>query len=283
MREIQSIDNPNLSIVLPGNCSANCSFCFGKNKKTDLSVKEYLVELRKVLNALPKHFKTVSITGSEPTESPYLIPVLKELQSYIRYSGELDRVVLSTNGLHLKKIVNSSQHQELLKNVLTHVNVSRHHYNMMKNREIFNVDRDSVNVPCTISLQIIRERLADLDIEMSLSFVYDNSTFNYDNMENFIEYAKHVGVVGLRCRYDQQLTDSLDPSALEDEYLQYHTIDETFCPVCRHKVQSIDGMKVTWIYSLLEPSTEMNAIYELIFQHDGRLTADWEGLTEVVL
>ena len=138
-------------------------------------------------------------------------------------------------------------------------------------------------MPPTLVLKNIVTTLDDLGIKSSLSFVYDDSTFNYDNMENFIHYAKHVGVSGLRCRFDQQITDSLEPSALEDEYLQYDVLNEHTCPVCRHKEQIIDEMKVTWIYSLLEPSTEMDAIYELIFQHDGRLTADWEGLTEVVL
>ena len=49
------------------------------------------------------------------------------------------------------------------------------------------------------------------------------------------------------------------------------------CPVCRNRMQLINGMPVTWKDSLEEPSKELGTIYELVYNENGILTKDWEG------
>lgn len=68
-----TINNPNLSIVMPGGCNGNCQFCFWKQTEP---CGNYLEKVNNILKSLPSQFKQLSITGGEPTLSPYLEKVL---------------------------------------------------------------------------------------------------------------------------------------------------------------------------------------------------------------
>lgn len=57
-------NEPNLTIVLPVGCNANCDFCFWHNRKMG---KAYMNTLFLNINKLPQNFKQVTISGGEPT------------------------------------------------------------------------------------------------------------------------------------------------------------------------------------------------------------------------
>jgi len=123
-------DSPNFSIVMPGGCNAECSFCYHRSARTveRVSSREFVGRLGMFLHALPAQFRQVSITGGEPLLSPALADVLDT----IRLQRDRYRhVVLTTNGTRLPEM---ARH---LAGVVDHVNVSRHHYSEAKNLRVF--------------------------------------------------------------------------------------------------------------------------------------------------
>ena len=57
-----SVNNPNLSIILPVGCNARCSFCYW-NPDHGLTLEK----IRFVSETLPDIFQQVSVTGGETT------------------------------------------------------------------------------------------------------------------------------------------------------------------------------------------------------------------------
>ena len=71
---------------------------------------------------------------------------------------------------------------------------------------------------------------------------------------------------------------TLDPTTEENLFNNTKPIYIKSDTVSRVKIQLINGMKVIWKTSLLEPSNSFDwFIYELILHPNGHLTRDWES------
>lgn len=256
--------NPNFSIVLPGGCNSNCSFCFNKGNDLHFKTEElgkYLTNLKDVLSYLPSQFYQISITGGEPTISPYFDAVLALL---ITFRKKYTNIVLTSNGTNLldkKNIVGAA---------VDHINISRHHHDDELNKKIFggSYELDTLDIA-----QIIDE-YGKRGIDVSLNCVIDDSTFVHF-IPDFIGYANYVGAYSVHFRKE---SGTLDPTSAELAFKDYAIISESSCPVCRTKHQRIKGKDVFWKASSIEPSDKIkDSIYELIFQPDGKVYADWAG------
>ena len=112
-----SVNNPNLSVILPVGCNGNCAFCYWK-QSDGLTVSRF----KFVCDTLPAMFKQCSITGGEPT-------LCTQLQEYIEVAmSRFEKVVLNTNGFALTDETVTS---------CDFINISRHHYLDDKNKAIF--------------------------------------------------------------------------------------------------------------------------------------------------
>lgn len=252
------IRDPNFSIVTPGGCNANCNFCFWKKTKP---CSGYFEKLSNILNNLPNQFYKISITGGEPTISPYLERILLSIDK-----NKYNKVVLTTNGFNLLKVYDKFE------NIVDHVNISRHHYIDSINNKIFNS-----SMPKERDLKLMTEKLNSIGIDVTFSAVLNENLKTDDDIKNYINFAKKNGASKIFFRKPHgDLTPSLTESIYENIKYKEHV-----CPVCRDRNQLIEGMNVTWKASLMEPSIELNSIYELIFNENGKLTKDWKGLHEV--
>lgn len=254
-----AVSNPNFSIVVPGGCNARCRFCFWK--QTDRNVSPlYFSALSKTLANLPGAFRECSITGGEPTASD-LLPTILEMAR-----ARFAKVVLSSNGFRLRDEVFSR---------IDHLNISRHHWADTKNRERFG----TVTVPGAAALQAMCRRANAAGVDVTLNCVvapgFADSGFVYD----YIDFAKQMGANAVCFRKEHGDLEDLPV----EKWLHSRVIREGGCPACRTKVRLIAGMPVTWRYGLLEPTEVMTGVYELVFQQDGRLTADWAGKKPVRL
>ena len=248
-----TILNPNLSIVLPGACQCNCSFCFYKERKGNFN----LDRLKNILNTLPEQFQQISITGGEPTFSLYLKPVLDIIDK-----TKFKKVVLTTNGLNLGAAI------PLLEDKVDFVNISRHACPEDANELIFKRE-----MPTRQELKDYCQKLNMLGIEVTLSCVLtDIFSKNYDILQ-YIDCAKFVGASQVFFRKQH---GDIGPHKLEKLFSEYKGI-ESKCPVCRSYTQYISGMKTVWKCSVAEPSEELSQIYELIYHEDGLLSSDWQG------
>jgi MoaA/NifB/PqqE/SkfB family radical SAM enzyme len=260
-------ENPNFSIVLPGPCQAKCDFCFWYQKET---ARNWLEKLEYILDTLPQCFYQVSITGGEPTLSPFLLDTLDLLQSRRK---KYKKVVLTTNGIKLYKCLES------VKEAVDHVNISRHHWLTEENYKIFKTQ----NIPDTPMLELYAKSLGK-----KLTFNCVIKDMSVADMKTYLAHARKLGVSNVCFRQEH---GDLSPVAIEAFLLKnYKKTGDGGCPVCRssyfdYRTSILDfkGMNVGIKYSVLEPKDVIDGIYELVFHSDGKLTADWEANVEIDL
>lgn len=266
--------NPNLTIVLPGPCQAKCSFCTWKQ---DDNEKKFLKSLKKLMKRLPKNFTQISISGGEPTLSPVLSETLTII-SKAKKKGKIQKVVLTTNGVNLLETA------DLMKNVVDHVNISRHHFNEDDNQKIFGTK----HIPTFQTLPEITKKLNSFGIDVNFNCVLTDETkkWNENHLYNFIVMAQGCGVssISFRNQYDDFKASELQ----EEVEKSYKARTEQSCPVCFTKVFLINGMPIKFHHSSFEPTEEKtfketNETYELILHGNGVLAKDWEGKKEVSL
>ena len=123
MKQLSAVQN--LSIIMPGQCNANCNFCFWRSDKEP---QDYIQQLKATLDSMPEEFAQISLTGGEPCISPYFRDVLNVIDKK-RYP----KVVLTTNGTSLIKQLVCPEFAKV-----DHLNISRHHFDDAINNEIFN-------------------------------------------------------------------------------------------------------------------------------------------------
>ena len=259
---------PNFSIVLPGPCNAACEFCFTKGLRQKLPAEGmmgYLLRLDRTLRSLGKEFFQISITGGEPTLSPYLVPVLSVIGGYRK---RFTNVVLTTNGTRLEGLTG------VLKGTVDHVNISRHHYDDDLNAQVF---RGSYDVRSGKIAECV-DQLNAVGIDVSVNCVIDDTT-NLPFLMSFVDYARFTGFHAVRFR---KINGDNEPAPAEvalDALQRYPVLAAGSCPVCKTRKRVIRGLEVLFKTSVIEP-TEVagDSIYELIFLPDGAAYSDWAGL-----
>lgn len=253
--------DPNFSLVTPGPCNAKCGFCFWKETPiTD----DYFRKLDNVMsgNVLPVECNQISITGGEPTASKYLPKILNRINKEI-----FKKVVLTSNGFRLLE-----QLPEMI-GIVDCLNISRHHFDDEANRSVFRTP----GVPLAGKLKAIVETAHEYGIDVTFNCVTTSIILPTD-AKRYISFAKEMGADHVCFRKPH---GSLDYTETEQYFLgRYPTYGVSKCPVCRKEEQTIDGMNVLWRGGSLEPSNDLNGIYEFIMQQDGRMTIDWDGKKE---
>lgn len=256
------VDTPNFSVMLPGACNAKCEFCFWNRDQqaNQFPMMDFADRLAKVLDSLPPQFAQVSVTGGEPTISP----VLDEVMSVLRERKDrFPKVVLTTNGVRLMK------NKDVIRGVVDHINISRHHHSDLENWNIFKTK----GVPSERELSRILEAEYGADICLNCVVPPDVS---YEFCEAYLEWARYhrkIAAVNFRIYHN-----SMDDCAAQKKFEKiYGASDASTCPVCKVVRMKVRDMQVNWKYSVLEPTQHWDGIYELVMQPTGIVTADWAG------
>lgn len=255
---------PNTTVLLPGGCNASCDFCFWDRLEGGIKPPwDYLDKVFSHLLLLPKAFRTLSISGGEPTISPWFGSFLARLGVY-RRTNILDRVVLTTNGSNIAPFITA------IGCVADHINISRHAVGSEANCKIFN----TTSIPDDESLrEIIANIHSETECDVTLNCVVGVDVpiaFCY----NFITYAHMLGADAVSFRKE---ASDVTPTDAETFFVKkYGVLHETKCPVCRGLEQSVEGFTVRWKGSVAEPSKESNGVYEVIIHPDGGLYAGWD-------
>lgn len=246
---------PNFTIILPGSCQANCSFCYWKEEKAS---KNYLSQLSKALKKLPSEYTRCTISGGEPTISPHL----QDVVALLRKSRQWEAIVLATNGCKLADFTDLD---------VDHVNISRHHFNDNVNSFTFKTK----NLPTTEELVKIIDAFNANGKDITLNAVLSGILSTEDDFKQYIQYAKKVGASGVVFRADQRRQSTDLPE--ESKLLSYKLVAGWSCPACKVWKQVVSGMPVSWKAAVAEPSKTIGDVYELVFHPNGKLTSDWAG------
>lgn len=266
---MKTIPNPNFSIVVPGGCNCNCNFCFWRKDSGATGPKNrdaWLDNLQYILEELPEQFTQISITGGEPTISPYFKDVIDSIDK-TRWS----KVVLTTNGSNLQARMNDMH--ILFKNTVDFVNISRHSEYTELNNQRFGLVREAKVLPSPSQLSDIIETINKMGKTATANYVLTEGITHRPN--EFIIWAKRVGFSGVCFRKEHNKGCTLEPTIYEEAYNKYTITSHSECPVCRSDTQTIQGIPVIWTASIPEPSQELDLIYEVVLHPDGTLSADW--------
>jgi MoaA/NifB/PqqE/SkfB family radical SAM enzyme len=255
---------PNTTILVPGTCNAHCGFCFWNREEGKIKPPgNYIEKVFDSLEKLPPEFATLSLSGGEPTISPWLPRILTRLGTFRRKNPRFQRVVLTTHGGNLSK------HLSAIGCVVDHINISRHKIGTEENRKVFGTK----HIPSDEELrELIAEvhELTDCDVTLNC-VVPPKVTIKF--CHDFIHYARYLGADAVSFRKE---ASTVAPTAAEKAFVKrYGILDESKCPVCRGLVQLIDGFDVRWKGSVQEPSIETGGVYEAIIHPDGNIYSDW--------
>lgn len=250
-------NKPNTTLVLPGTCQASCKFCFW-NKNQQQNQAKFIHGLLQLLPTIYK-YKTLSISGGEPS----LSPVLGMLEVLIDKS-QLEKVVITTNGANLSNILNV-----VASGFINHVNISRHHVNDSKNEVIFGTKA----LPTIQEIKEFSYESSRLGVDVTYNCVLGEHVVQ--DLYEFIELAKATGISSVCFR---RPFDQVEPHVIET-YLkeEFTKIRETNCPVCSSIEYLVRGLKIMVRTSVGEPSKKLGSTYEYILQPDGLITSDWKG------
>jgi molybdenum cofactor biosynthesis enzyme MoaA len=250
--------NPNFSLVVPGPCNAKCNFCFWKHEKLP---NDYMEKLENVMygNVLPDYCQQISLTGGEPTASPYLKTILNKVNK-----NKFKKVVLTSNGFKL------NEHAINMVGIVDHLNISRHHFDDTINNSVFKTN----TIPSKDSLKETVSFIRDMKIDITLNCVTSHIT-SVKEIEQYIEFAKEIQADHVSFRKPH---GNIDATELENHFFKnYEILNEDKCPVCRMTEQIINDVHVVWRAGNLEPSKDTNGVYEFIMQQNGNITSDWDG------
>jgi len=268
--------NPNFTIVLPVGCNADCSFCSWKTVgQEDMErSKDFLKNLKNVLEKLPEEFEQITISGGEPT-------LYKELNKVLMLIGyhkgeKIKKVVFTTNGVELRKWINN----DLFTEVVDFVNISRHHYIQEENNKIM-----GFLTPSWYDIIDFSEDLGDYGIPVNINCVIPDidRSIMIDFFSLFVNNARECYVNSITFRKDY--AQGFGMSELEQIISKKKkAVQISECPVCMKNKYVEKGMDIYFTTSEEEPKDVLgSAIYEFILQPNGDLTIDWEGKEVVSL
>lgn len=187
--------NLSVKVVIPSYCQANCSFCFNNlTRSTQVhNEKEFLISLRKsldmILNGINKRKITLDITGNEPT---FDILLLKEfLETILEYKKDLGRIIVTSNGYNLGRCI------DYMLNVINIINISVHHYDYEKRKEIFNTSL----IPSDEELKRIVKIFTENNIKCTSVAVLNEEIKDFRKFLNeFVNWSKDIGFKDTRMR-----------------------------------------------------------------------------------
>ena len=267
----ETITNPNFSIVLPGACQARCGFCYWRQSSDELRLRAWGRRLNEVLTKLPDQFRTLSLTGGETTLSPMLRRAIEVIDLH---KGRFDRVVLTTNG-GLPR--NFEKMRDLFAGVVDHINLSRHALREDENRAAFG-DCRTLNWEQT---ERFISMMGEVGIDVTISAVLGPWWGEYilgewigKDKEDVHAFLDKCAEVGAGAVFMRKLHGNLVTHPLQDHFEDL-PVSQHGCPTCQDFIMHINGMRVHWKYSTLEPSSDLGLVYEVVMQPSGKLTTGW--------
>ena len=259
-----------VKIVMPCYCQAHCPFCFN-NQTINTQMHDWYGFTSNIHNSLETLFKTVNnrkisidITGNEPTFNIEQFKEFMEILSRFKkwYGDKIDKIVITTNGLHLYECI------PYMENVIDIVNISLHHYDYGQRREIFGTKY----IPSNEDLRNIIKSLNSVGITVtSVAVIYDNMFMKYF-VTKFAEFSKDIGFKDARIRINFTTHNPLIRNKFYDKILDDEKIVEQ--KGLSTKYLDFNGYKVN-VYLGVTDLIDYVIGVELVIDDDGKLYIDY--------
>lgn len=264
-----------VKLVIPSGCNANCEFCYMKDKKIQRTfdresfLKNFISSIEFIIQEIGnKNPVSLDITGNEPTfDTELLKNVLIRLKDF-QIKDKVLRTTITTNGYRLKEVV------PYFNEVVDYVNISVHDYRPDRRKTILGCE--------TLSDDDYKEIISNLEnigIKTSAVAVIYNPIENFsDWRDEFIDWCKYKGFIGLRIRHDvyksdKELFEKYMYEAMKDGRFKIitheTTVDSHWC-----RLRRFDGFRVFFLCGVAETYIYTKGI-EYCIDDDGLLYADF--------
>jgi pyruvate-formate lyase-activating enzyme len=251
-------DHPNFSVIVPQSCNAHCEFCSNADIEPDDG--SWLDKLRIVIGKIPLQFRSVSITGGEPT----LYGDLEETMFWLR--KRFEKVVVSTNGAKLGEM-------GFVLRYANAVNLSWHGWNTAEAIGVFGAE-DMEGEPDQNAIEFLREN----GTGVTLTWVVVKARgLTAKDVTKYMALAEKLGCSAAAFRYDMREHDGLEGGWIPALPASFSMESEGGCPACRTWRFEQRGFPVFFKASVVEPIDIIRAPYELVFTSKGILSYDWAG------
>ena len=227
-------------------CNASCPFCIAPTRGRK-SGPQFFDGMKFALDFTEKINGTIQIVGGEPLISKRLIPLLEMVSHY-----GIRRTVLNTNGSYLS----DSIIDKFLDAGVTHVNISRHHYDESSNQEIMEIRPEIGNDKLAKSISSIIKSGISLRLQCNLIKGHIDSV---DKMIAYLDWCNKLGAE--RVSFSQVfLLGLFDYSVFSNDYTRQVQVDlQSIVKEMDYNPQFI---------SIPGPPDEMNS-------HGGTSTSAW--------
>lgn len=195
-RELNVYNPCNLNVFVTEICHSKCFYCIN-NKTNDqlftsrsyVSTEGYLLGLDKLLSELSGKGFEITITGGEPTlDAERFVKTMELCKKY-----EIPCRTVSTTGLNL---LNPYKEKPLciymVENGFTHnINISRMHYDELKNSEVFGTDRNISNKDIEKLATFFKLNGAEMRISCN---IIKNCIDDFNKMMEFVDFYMDLNV-----------------------------------------------------------------------------------------
>lgn len=264
-------DSLSVKVVIPCYCQAKCKFCFNKLTQATQqhNYEEFFNNLVKSLdliveNLADKRNISLDITGNEPT---FDIEVFKKFLNIIApYKKYFNKVVMTTNGFHLKELT------PYMKDIIDIVNISIHHYDYNERMDIFGTHF----IPNNDELKTLIANLNDNNITVTAVTVlykeYDNDFRKF--FDNFTFWAKDLGFKDVRMRSNFYSNDPWIDKILYDIHIEEESLNSVNALTTKIIKDKRNGYE-TRILKGVESILKYVIGPELVIDDDGMIYVDY--------
>lgn len=284
-----------IKLVMPVGCNAKCAFCYNKENSMAADEEVFLSRFTNSLDDLLSKFSrdsvvSLDITGGEPTMNVDLFEEVLSRLPFVANINKVSRVVLTTNGLNLGRILTRKNYFEGL---INYVNLSTHDYSFDHRRFAFKTSLSTTSLfPLTgREIQIIAESLACMGIPLSMCAVMSshnhmNTPFFKNWIVSFIDWAKLAGAISLRVRqdvYDDVGINEYFPSYMDAvrDMSEFRLLVEENTPDSHWmRLRRDDGFRLFMLRPVVDTSVCTKGI-EYVIHNDGKAYCDFYKRTTI--
>jgi organic radical activating enzyme len=257
-----------IHLKITDNCNAKCDFCIEKDSNTKNDKFNFLLNTELLLEQLQAQnvLNTISITGGEPTVSPYFNDALNILSKYSAF------ITVNTNGRNIVKYDNPPEW----------FNISKHDFD---DSDIFQLP--NLTIADLRKIKILNESKIRLQ-----TVLLPNHLDSVDKILKFIYcYQDHVDDFSFRQLMNTANTEQTEVSLIpfrkwlvENANFHEQTIQEYYV----YEIWDIDGVMVTLSFSdmdllLTEEAKEDDSLLrEIIVNPDGAICGSWSNDRKII-
>jgi len=255
-------------------CNAKCDFCVEQNSQTRENTEEYLKSVSIMLDEMKREgiLYSVSVTGGEPTLYSKFAELCELLRSY-----DIPFLTINTNGSKLR----NDEIRNIIDSTFHFVDVSRHHVDNIKNREIFHFAvpdaEDLFRIKILLKNAKMRIQCVTADMKSVEDFIKFKRRFFFADDLSFRRLMKLPDEYGVT--YDTN--DDIYQDLLDHAYSHYHLKEQMIQDYYTYEVWNDEYTDITFSYSNMTflkrtESIEPDGFFrEFIIHPDGVISGSW--------